>query len=200
LRLLRTRPRLARLAAATLSVTYSQAILESIFAIWALHRFGFGPRTVGLLLFGVALPALVMQGGVVRVLVPRLGETRLAAAGVLVFAAGLLTVGLADAFAPTLAGLVLCGLGLGAYNPSASALASRQAGSDDRGAVMGAYVASASLARVLGPFTSGLIYAGLGSAAPFLVGACVALPAALLVRGAGAASSAPTAPGTAPPR
>ena len=56
--LLRARPQLARLAGATLSVTYSQAILESIFAIWALHRFGFGPRTVGFLLFGVALPAL----------------------------------------------------------------------------------------------------------------------------------------------
>src|SRR5262245_31691213 len=98
LQLLRTRPRLARLAAATLSVTYSQAILESIFAIWALHRFGFGPRTVGFLLFGVALPALLMQGAVVRLLVPRLGETRLAAAGVIVYATGLLTLGLADTF------------------------------------------------------------------------------------------------------
>jgi multidrug resistance protein len=198
-RLLRTRPQLARLAAATLSVTYSQAILESIFAIWALHRYGFGPRMVGFLLFGVALPALLMQGAVVRLLVPRIGERRLAAAGVVVYASGLLTVGLADAFAATLAGLVLCGVGLGAYNPSASALASRQAGSGERGAVMGAYVASASLARVLGPFSSGAIYAYFGGAAPFLVGACVALPAALLVRGAGAPSAA-TDPPTAPLR
>ncbi|HEX4388372.1 MAG TPA: MFS transporter [Steroidobacteraceae bacterium] len=197
--LLRARPQLARLAGATLSVTYSQAILESIFAIWALHRFGFGPRTVGLLLLGVALPALVMQGGVVRLLVPRLGETRLAVAGVLVFAAGLVTVGLALTFAAAVAGLVLCGVGLGAYNPSASALASRQAGSDERGAVMGAYVASASLARVFGPFTSGPIYVYLGSAAPFLVGACVTLPAVALLRGAAAAGAATTRQ-TAPPR
>ena len=77
---------------------------------------------------------------------------------------------------------MLCGLGLGAYNPSASALASRQSGQQDRGAVMGAYISSASLARVIGPFTSGPIYAQLGSAAPFLVGACVTLPAAWLVR------------------
>jgi len=33
---------LALLAAATLSVTYSQSILESIIAIWALHKYGFG--------------------------------------------------------------------------------------------------------------------------------------------------------------
>jgi MFS family permease len=87
-RLLRERPTLAHLALATLVVTYSQAILESIFAIWALHRYGFGPRTVGFLLFGVALPALVMQGGLVRILVPRLGEARLAMWGVLAYVAG----------------------------------------------------------------------------------------------------------------
>src|SRR5579864_5045338 len=68
LRLLRQRPALAFLAAATLIVTYSQSILESIFAIFALYRYGFGPRTVGFLLFAVALPALIMQGGVVRAL------------------------------------------------------------------------------------------------------------------------------------
>jgi MFS family permease len=44
-----------------------------------------------------------------------------------------------------------------------------------------------NLARVIGPFTSGPIYAQLGSAAPFLIGACVTLPAAWLVRRAAAA-------------
>jgi hypothetical protein len=42
---------------------------------------------------------------------------------------------------------------------------------------------------VLGPFTSGAIYAQLGSAAPILVGACVTLPAAWLVRRAAARGS-----------
>jgi DHA1 family tetracycline resistance protein-like MFS transporter len=180
--LLRARPMLARLAAATLLVTYSQSILESIFAIWALHRYGFGPRTVGFLLFSVALPALVMQGGIVRVLVPRVGERRLAAAGALAYVAGLTVLGTAGVLGMTITGLLLCGVGLGAYNPSAFALASKQSHGHDRGAVLGVYAASASLARVLGPFTSGPLYAHLGPAAPFLVGACVTLPAAWLVR------------------
>jgi MFS transporter, DHA1 family, tetracycline resistance protein len=189
-RLLGTRRALALLAAATLIVTYSQSILESIFAIWALHRYGYGPRAVGFLLFAVALPALLMQGGLVRLLVPRLGEGRLAAGGVLVFVTGLLLLGCGSALAATVAGLLLCGLGLGAYNPSASALASKQSRGQDRGAVMGAYVASASLARVLGPFSSGLLYAALAPAAPFLIGACVTLPAVYLVRRAAALSAA----------
>ena len=181
-RLLAARKALALLAAATLIVTYSQSILESIFAIWALHRYGYGPRVVGFLLFAVALPALLMQGGLVRLLVPRLGEGRLASAGVVAYVAGLLFLGYAGALGATVSGLLLCGLGLGAYNPSASALASKQSRGHDRGAVMGAYVASASLARVLGPLSSGALYAALGPAAPFLVGACVTLPAAYLVR------------------
>ncbi|HEV2285425.1 MAG TPA: MFS transporter [Steroidobacteraceae bacterium] len=189
LRLLRERLPLAFIAGATLLVTYSQSILESIFAIWALHRYGLGPRAVGMLLFTVALPALVMQGGLVRVLAPRCGEARLAAAGALVYVAGLTQLALAPTLAGTVAGLVLCGLGLGAYNPSASALASRQARGHERGAVMGTYVASASLARVLGPLTSGAIYSLLGPAAPFLAGACAALPAVWLVRRARAAET-----------
>ena len=185
-RLLSTREALALLAAATLIVTYSQSILESIFAIWALHRYGYGPRVVGFLLFAVALPALLMQGGLVRLLAPRLGEGRLASFGVISYVAGLLLLGYASTLAVTVGGLLFCGIGLGAYNPSASALASKQARGHDRGAVMGAYVASASLARVLGPFSSGALYAGLGPAAPFLIGACVTLPAAWLVRRAAA--------------
>jgi MFS family permease len=181
-RLLAARKALALLAAATLIVTYSQSILESIFAIWALHRYGYGPRVVGFLLFAVALPALLMQGGLVRLLVPRLGEGRLASVGVVAYVSGLLFLGYAGALGATVSGLLLCGVGLGSYNPSASALASKQSRGHDRGAVMGAYVASASLARVLGPLSSGALYAALGPAAPFLVGACVTLPAAYLVR------------------
>ncbi len=182
LQLLRERRPLALLAAATLLVTYSQSILESIFAIFALQRYGLGPRAVGLLLFAIALPALVTQGGLVRLLAPRFGELRLATAGVLLYVVGLVTLAEAPSLAVTVLGLLSCGAGLGAYNPSASALASRQSQGHDRGAVLGAYAASASLARVLGPFSSGSLYALLGPAAPFLIGACITLPAVWLVR------------------
>ena len=186
--LMRERPALALLAAATLAVTYSQSNLESIFAIWALHRFGLGPRAVGVLLFAIALPALLMQGGLVRLLAPRLGEVRLATAGIVFYVAGLVCLGGSSVLGVAIAGLLLCGIGLGAYNPSAFALASMQSRGHDRGAVMGGYVASASLARVLGPFTSGALYTLLGPAAPFLVGACVTLPATWLVRRAAPAA------------
>jgi MFS transporter, DHA1 family, tetracycline resistance protein len=193
--LLRQRPRLRFIASAALLVTTAQGILESIFALWALNRFGAGPRTVGFALFGAALVAVVMQGGLVRVLAPRLGERRLAQAGVLAYVTGLLLVSLAgNSLMAAALGLLFCGAGMGAFSPSASALASRQSTGNDRGAVMGTYQAATSLARVIGPFVAGPVYALWGANSPFLAAACITAPAALLIwrsQGSGTADAEP---------
>jgi MFS transporter, DHA1 family, tetracycline resistance protein len=179
--LLLERPLLRLIAGATLLVIIAQSMLDSILGIWALNEFGYGPRTVGLLLFCIASLAVLMQGGLVRVLVPRLGEPKLATIGVLTFVVGLLIVSESPGFALTVTGLALCGIGVGAFTPSNSALASKQSDTHERGVVMGTYQSASSLARVIGPFASGPLYGLLGSKAPFLAGACVALPAAWLI-------------------
>ena len=176
-RALRARPALRWIVLAALLVGFSQATLESIIALWGLKRFGIGPMTIGYLLFSLAAIAVVMQGGLVRVLAPRLGEYRLALAGIAAYAVGLAIVGLAPAWGVALAGLALIGAGAGAFAPSASALASRQADAGNRGVVMGTYQSSSSLARVLGPLSSGLVFGRFGPGAPFLVGALVTLQA-----------------------
>jgi DHA1 family tetracycline resistance protein-like MFS transporter len=182
LALLRRRPRLLFIAGAALLVTTAQGILEATFALWALSRFGAGPRTVAFALFGAALVAVVMQGGLVRVLVPRLGERLLAQAGVLCYVAGLLLVGLAGSSLMAAAlGLLCCGAGMGAFSPSASALASRQSHGGDRGAVMGTYQSATSLARVIGPFIGVPMFALWGANSPFIAAAWITAPAALLI-------------------
>jgi MFS transporter, DHA1 family, tetracycline resistance protein len=183
LSLLRQRPRLLFISSATLLVTTAQGILESTFALWALSRFGAGPRTVAFALFGAALVAVVMQGGLVRVLAPRLGERRLAQLGILSYVVGLLLVGLAgDSLMAAALGLLFCGAGMGAFSPSASSLASRQSDGGDRGAVMGVYQSATSLARVIGPFVGGPVFALWGANSPFLIAACITAPALLLIR------------------
>jgi DHA1 family tetracycline resistance protein-like MFS transporter len=182
LALLRQRPRLLFIASAALLVTTAQGILEATFALWALSRFGAGPRTVAFALFGAALVAVVMQGGLVRVLVPRLGERRLAQAGVLCYVVGLLLVGLAgNSLTAAAFGLLCCGAGMGAFSPSASALASRQSHGSDRGAVMGTYQSATSLARVIGPFVGVPMFELWGANSPFIAAAWITAPAALLI-------------------
>ena len=181
LQLLLERPALRSIALAALLVTIAQSMLDSILGIWALNRFGFGPRTFGVLVFCVALSAIITQGALVRVLVPRFGEPRLALFGVLIFVTGLVIVALAPGIAFAVIGLALCGIGVGAFTPSNSALASRQADLHERGAVMGTYQTGSSLARAIGPFASGPLYAAVGTGSPFLAGACIAVPAAWLL-------------------
>jgi MFS transporter, DHA1 family, tetracycline resistance protein len=125
---------------------------------------------------------VVMQGGLVRVLVPRLGERRLAHAGVLCYVAGLLLVGVAgNSLTAAALGLLCCGAGMGAFSPSASALASRQSHGGDRGAVMGTYQSATSLARVIGPFIGVPMFELWGANSPFIAAACITAPAALLI-------------------
>src|SRR5262245_46933902 len=181
IQLLRERPILRFIVSGAFLVTCSQAILESIFAIWAMNRFGFGPRTVGIVLFCLALIPVAMQGGLVRVLVPRLGEVRLAVFAILSYVAGLLVVAYSSHLPLALTGLAFRGVGSGLFNPSASALASKQATARDRGAVMGTYQSGLSLARSFIPFVSGALYASIGPGAPFVAGACLTLPAAWLI-------------------
>jgi len=176
-RVLRERPALSWLVLAGLLVTFSQSSLESILGLWALKRFGLGPRSVSYLFFGLAIVAVIMQGGLVRVLVPRFGERRVAMAGVAAFVVGMTVVALAGSIAAAETGLLLCGIGAGAYNPTGAALVSRQADARNRGVVMGANQSGASLARVLGALASGALFGRFGAAAPFAVGALVTLQA-----------------------
>lgn len=187
--LLRTLPGLRLLALATLLVTFSQATLESIFAIWAMDRYHVGPLTVGMTLFVLAIVAVGVQGGLVRRLAPRFGEQRLALAGILCYVAGLAVVAAGAALALVIVGLVFCGLGSGLFSPSGAALASHQARAHNRGAVMGVYQSGTSTARVLAPFIAGPVYMRLGPGAPYLLACAVTLQAFWCVLGAGRAGA-----------
>ena len=174
-------PGLRRITLAALIVVTAQAILESVTGLWALKRFGYGPMTVGLILFGLAFVAVVFQGGLIRVLVPKFGERRLAIAGACGYVFGLMTMGLAPTFGLSMLGLGLCAAGQGMWQPSGSSLASKQSSAGNRGAVMGIYQSSSSMARIIGPAISGPLFGAFGPSAPFIVGSVIALAAVVLL-------------------
>lgn len=182
-RLVLHRPVLGRLVLAALLITTAHAMLESIIALWALDRFGFGPRQVGWLLLLMGGVLVIMQGGVVGHLTRRFGEKRVAVWGLFAYLCGLALIALAAdlVVAVAVAGGVLCGLGAGAYTPTLSSMVSKQADPGERGVVMGTYQSAASLARIIGPSVSGAVYSGIAFNAPFVLGILVALPAIWLV-------------------
>jgi DHA1 family tetracycline resistance protein-like MFS transporter len=126
---------------------------------------------------------VLFQGGLVRALVPRFGELRLARTGAVCYAVGLAILATSPPFAICVFGLAICGVGLGLWQPTASAVASRQSTVENRGAVMGTFQSSSSLARIVGPAVSGPVFAAFGPSAPFAVGVLLVLPTLLLLRG-----------------
>jgi len=177
LALLRARPVLRWLTVAGMLVTFSQSTLDSTFALWALRRYQAGPRTVGIALLSLAIVAVGMQTVGVRRLLPRLGEFRFACLGIGCWVFGMFAVAISGSLLLVLPGLVLCGLGAGSFTPAGTALATHQADSHNRGAVIGTYQLGTSLARVLAPFVSGAVFEHFGVGAPYLLGGVVTLQA-----------------------
>jgi DHA1 family tetracycline resistance protein-like MFS transporter len=137
-------------------------------------------RYSGRYLFVVGLISAAIQGGLIRRLVPRFGETRLAVVGPLILGLGLAIVGLAPSFAWVVLGCVVMPLGFGLNNPSVGSLISRSAPAHQQGAVLGLQQSLQSLARLTGPWIAGLCFTALGPRSPFFGATLVLVLAALL--------------------
>jgi MFS family permease len=129
----------------------------------------------------IGLIAAFIQGGLIRRLVPRYGETTLAFVGPLLLSVSMLVVGLATSWWVVIAGCVLMPFGFGLNNPALFGLISRASPSEEQGAYLGLNQSILSLARMVGPSFAGLLFARVGARAPFLVSAatlgCCALVA-----------------------
>jgi MFS transporter, DHA1 family, tetracycline resistance protein len=156
------------------------AAMQPTFPLFGSHRFGLDERHVGYLFAFLGMISAVVQGGLVRKLVPLLGEVRLIRISGVPFIAGLLTIGFAPGMGVLLLGLTLLALGFGGTLPSVTSLLSRVAPAHLQGSVLGVGQSVGSLARIVGPFLAGMIYDLRGIAWPYFGGAMVAT-AALLV-------------------
>jgi multidrug resistance protein len=129
-------------------------------------------KVLGIYMFFIGIISAVIQGGLIRRLVPRFGETKLAVAGPLILGLGLAIIGLAPGghWWVVILGCGVLPFGFGLTNPSLSGLISRAAPKEHQGAYMGMYQSSSSLARALGPYAAGWLFVLISPRAPFLVG------------------------------
>lgn len=188
---------------------YSSAFgaMEFSLVFLATEHLGYGPRDNAALFVAIGLVIALVQGGLVRRLVPRLGERRVAAHGLAVTLAGFVALG-AVPFDATAAvgrgtwlwvGAVLVAIGTSLVMPSFSTLASRYVPDDRQGFALGVFRSLGSLARVVGPLSGGVLYYALGGWAPYLLGAAaLVLPMRAAGRLPEPPAPAPDAPGSLP--
>jgi multidrug resistance protein len=185
-------PVVSRVLLVTLIYMAGFSGMESTFGFWTEARYGWGAREVGLAFMGVGVVSVVAQGLLAGRLARRFGEARVLTVGVLIFGAGLVGQVLASRLLPDADGLVPVIMAVGFFGmaitmPNISALISRSVDPDRQGAMLGLNMAASSSARVFGPIAAGALFSGVGHDWPFLIGAALTIPAAVMAINAGRA-------------
>ena len=150
LKLLRSHRELYGLASVNFLGSLAHAVLPSMGVLYMLYRYGWGERTVGLVMAGVGLCAIVVQGGLIGPAVKQFGERKALAAGLLFGAAGFFVYGAAATGLIFLLGVPLMAL-WGFASPAALGLMSRRVGADEQGQLQGANASIQGIANLIGP-------------------------------------------------
>ena len=185
-------PVVSRVLLVTLIYMAGFSGMESTFGFWTEARYQWGAREVGLAFMAVGVVSVVCQGFLAGRLARRFGEARVLAAGCLIFGAGLVGQVVASRLLPDIDILVPVIMALGAFGmavtmPNITALISRSVDPDRQGAMLGLNMAASSSARIFGPIAAGAIFSGIGHDWPFLIGAALTVPAAVMAINAGRA-------------
>lgn len=158
-------------------VVLAFAALEGTFALYLRERFHWDARDSA---FGFAFLGFVsalVQGGLIRRLVPRYGEAKLFLVGVAMLALGLAALALAAGVAHLVIAGVLVGVGHGLASPTVTGLLSRITPTAEQGAVFGVLSSAQTFARLLNYVAANLLLSRSGPAAPFWEAAAIALVA-----------------------
>jgi DHA1 family tetracycline resistance protein-like MFS transporter len=166
---------------ATIVCSYlAQQLLRSTWALYTEARFGWSPGQVGLSLVCVGVAAAVVQGVLLRKLMPLLGERRAMLFGIVASVLGYAAIGLANrswmlyvlVFPFALEGLI---------EPSTKALLTREVGATEQGELQGSLGSLLSMTSIVGPIAGTALFARFApaEASPHVPGA-VFLAGALL--------------------
>ena len=145
--------------------------MEFTLTFLAGERLGYGVAGNTRLFVFAGLVIALVQGGLVRRLVPKYGERFVARLGLAILCPGFVAIGLAHSAPVMFTGLFLMSVGSALAMPSLSSLTSRYAPDDRQGLALGTNRSLGSLARAVGPLGSSLLYWRVGSGASYLVGA-----------------------------
>ncbi len=173
-------PSIGKLLGATFLATLGFVAMEATFALLGEAHFRLHAEGLGLVFTYVGVVIVLVQGGLVGRLAPRLGERRLAVSGAILMAIALAALPYAGGFRAALGALGLLALGQGLSSPALSTLLSRAADADEQGGLLGLGQSLAAAARAVGPVSAGWLY-DRAVPLPYLAGAVAMLVAGVLV-------------------
>jgi DHA1 family tetracycline resistance protein-like MFS transporter len=162
------RPKLGRVLVIDFVYWFSFAMFQTTFALFAARRFSFDASQTGYCFAAFGVLGAIVQGGLIRPIVHRLGDKPTFIAGLACSIAGLMAAALAQSVAIFVMSLVPLAFGIGFGHPTISSLVSKSARGDEQGRVQGAASAVESLGRTVGPVWGSASLQRFGAGMPFL--------------------------------
>lgn len=130
---------------------------ESVFGLYALEKFGFGPRQVGSILTVIAVVSTIGKATLTGPVTKRWGESLVIKGSLLAGSIGFLVLLWADSYFTILLATAFFILSKTLLRPAAFALISKQT-TAGQGAAMGLSNSFMSLGRIIGPIWAGFIF------------------------------------------
>jgi DHA1 family tetracycline resistance protein-like MFS transporter len=143
------------------------AAFEGTFALFLLRRLHWNEGTASFAFAGIGFLSAVVQGGLIRRLVPRWGEARLIVIGLVLAACGFAGMAIARAVPELACSMMLLGIGQGLVSPSVSGLISRITPAYQQGAVFGTLSSAQTLARMISYSGSNVLLGKVSTGAPY---------------------------------
>lgn len=171
---------IARLVSINFLFTIAFTGMETIFALFSQHTFGWGAVQNGYIFTYIGVLIVIMQGGLVGRLVKRWNEQRVMIGGLVLLGIGLILLAFSTQIAWLLMTLAMLSIGDGAVTPTVSTLLSFVSVAEAQGETLGFAQGMAGLARVIGPLVAGVLYDRIGMGIPFLAGGILGILAVLL--------------------
>jgi DHA1 family tetracycline resistance protein-like MFS transporter len=150
--------------------TFANRVAEMTWVLFTSYRFHWGPKEAGLSLAAVGVMFVVGQGGLVRVIVPKLGERRAILLGLTISVITLVLYGVVPRGWMVFPVMVLAVFGWTIAQPAVQALMSRAVPPTEQGLLQGALASMQNLTSIFGPpIWTGLFGFFVSPAAPVIV-------------------------------
>ena len=165
------KPMLVQLLSMSFVTMAAFVMMEATVGMFLIKHFHYDKRQVGWFFGFIGLVIVLVQGGIIRRVVKKVGDWPLAILGPALVAIGM-GVYSVTAFTPWLSVLLIAGAinatGRSCQQPTLSSLLARFSDRKEQGVVFGLSNGLGSLARVFGPIVAGLTYPFVRNAGPFI--------------------------------
>jgi MFS family permease len=161
--------------------TLGMASMEATLVLFVGAHFGWTAMDVS---FGFAYVGVVMiitQGYLVRKLIPKLGERKMAVLGLILFSMGMAGIAISNSINMLAVAMTFLAFGNGFSNPSLMGSISLVSSEQEQGVNMGVAQSASSLGRILGPIMGGFCFDKISDRSPFLLAAAIGIMALILL-------------------